>query len=253
MVITVQTLSGMNIAVELSVADTVQAAKDKVAPQLGVFPSQLVLLHGDNILQDTLALADACGEHPLEAQLTVVTSPLSGGFYFNSSDDDCESVAGSNTSAGVWAFFQNGDADIVVTESEITSESSDEDEQKDPYDSGMWLARYKGVIEQMDQSDFNIDVALCQRRGSFDDERAAKPSKIRGKMEANGNISLELVFAAGGCNDFIRSAAGLRWVVLRPKSEILDWDAMLKEVAQFWVPTSKPTGSKAKSSKCAVS
>lgn len=242
MVIKVQTLSGKDIVAELSVTDTVKAAKDKVAPQLGVVPSQLVLLHGENVLQDGWTLADACGEHPPEAQLTVVTTPtLSGTFYFNSSDVDCESPAGSDTGAQVWVF-QNGAADIIVTESEITSESGCGDEQKDPYDSGCWLARYSGVIGQMDQSDFNIDVALCQRRGSFDDERAAKPSRIRGEMLADGNVSLELVFAAGGCNSYICSAAGLKWILLRPKSEIPEWDAKLKEVAEVCVPPPKPTG-----------
>lgn len=255
MVITVQTPSGESIVAEFSFTDTVKATKEKIALQLGVLPSQLVLLHGEHVLQDAWVLGDACGENPLEAQLTVVTTPtLSGSFLFNSSDDGSEQPAGHNTGADAWAVFKNGAVDILVNESEITSESS-YGEDKDPYASGCWLARYSGVIGQMDQSDFSIDVTLCQRRGRYDDEKAVKPNIIMSKLSTDQkDISLELVFAAGGCNDYISSAAGLKWITLR-QNEIPEWRlAMLQVAGEVWVPGAKAkAGSKAKSRKCVVS
>lgn len=242
--ITVQTPSGSEIAGnELSPASTVNEAKDILAKRLGYSPSQLKLLHGNIILENTSVLADVCEESAPDTRLTLVVVPtITGIFTFRTKNCfEGGQPAGRNTSASVVAIFKNGNADILVSEHEITSLCSFDDDDKDPYgDIGDWLARYVGTIGYMADDAFSIDVTLCQRRGVYASEQAAEPSMIDGKRCSDNSISLEIVFAAGGCNDFHLSAAGLKWITLCEEDEVpKSYARNIEEVAEIWAPKPK--------------
>jgi len=137
------------------------------------------------------------------------------------------------------AVFKDGIADILVNEHEITSLVRVCHDDIDPYgDYGAWLARYIGVLHYMGHDDFSIDVTLCQRRGIYNQVRAGPRSVIQGKRcEHEKEISLEITFAAGGCNDYICSAAGKKWITLQQRDELpAEYARNVQEVAEVWAP-----------------
>jgi len=247
MAVTVHTVSGTDVAgADLSTTDEVKTAKETLAKHLSVVPSQLMLLHGGTVLNDTMVLDDVRENDTSELCLTVVIIPqLIGIFSFKTycAFDSLRPV-GSNTSASIVAVFKDGIADIVVNEHEITSSVCLCHDDKDPYgDYGAWLARYVGVFHYMDHDDFSIDVTLCQRRGIYNHEQAP-PSVIQGKWCAHEkDISLESFFAAGGCNDYVCSASGKTWITLQQRDELpAEYARNVQEVAEVWAPKLRTGG-----------
>jgi len=239
MVITVHTISGTNVTgADFSVTDKVKTAKEILAKHLGVVPSQLMLLHGEAFLQDSLVLEDVCGDNASEACLTVIIVPQLIFCFKTSCAFESMCRGGSDTSASIVAVFKDGTADIVINEYEVThSECVYHDDLyhgKDPYgDYGAWLARYVGTVRYMDNDDFSIDVTICQRRGIYN--LAAPPSVIKGKWLADGKgISLEVVFGARSSKS---PAAGKAWIMLQQRDKLpAEYARNIQEVAEVWAP-----------------
>ena len=170
--------------------------------------------------------------------------------------------AGLNTSASVSIQFErDGKVDILVEESEVTSESEDED--TDPYDQGLWRARYIGTIKGgfVDESVagnaggaeavseghiaafvINVNQDVCEFVGfdtqppehmPLDIECKLSHASPQAELSSKGTgsspqvsskllIHLRLHFEAGACND---GRAGMKWVVLTKRKKKAEWPA----------------------------
>lgn len=211
MVITVHTVSGTHVTdADFSASDEVKVAKDTIAMSLGVVASQLMLLHGETILEDTQVLEDVCGESSFEAGLTVVIVPQLTGIFCSKMSRvikyDGLILAGysDNSIVSIVAVFKDGTADIIVKEGLC---SADDDPDGEYF---AWLARYVGVVHYLDHDNVRIDVTLCQSTSMHKHLDDAAFNVIQGKWcpeEKEMFLEINLV-------------TGKKWIMLQERDQL---------------------------------
>ena len=201
----VATPAGEEVIVPAEAHESVKDLKAKLQATLGTAPGGMRILHGTEILDDTVKLEKALQEDEL---LSLIVSPLPDGTFQSKEYDDSNAPAGLNTNAEIVLKFGDGKCTVWMHESEITSDSEDED--YDEYEQGAaWEHEYWGEVRAAESTNFTIIVQGVKRKGCFS-PRVPEPVEIHGALSGD-EINVELPFAAGGCN---RGTAGLTWVSL---------------------------------------
>lgn len=214
-VVVVSMANGEQFDIQLSAGDTSWMVKKQLADKISKGPGRMRLIHGTTILHDDLVLAEEGVGGGTMLTLALVALPL-GKFALRQG----EAPAGSNTTAGVSAEFRDdGVVDINVVETEVTSDSEDDD--YDPYEQrAAWDCRYVGSASHGEGGGLIVKVSSCIRRGIFD---VAEPQVLAAEAgEDADELKLQIPFAAGGCNAHFLGCAGLCWITLQREAASIE-------------------------------
>uniref|UniRef100_A0A7S0BCI5 Ubiquitin-like domain-containing protein n=1 Tax=Pyrodinium bahamense TaxID=73915 RepID=A0A7S0BCI5_9DINO len=197
-VVVVEQLNGEEIRMSTEASDTLASLKRAVASRVNVAVGAVRLLRGSELLAAPHAtLSDAGIGDGCRLSLVVSQMPF-GGYAFDSNVHGGLQPAGRNTEAEVNASFsQDGSAEIVVDETERTSDSEGSD--YDPYESGAaFYASYGCELASCEGGYMKFRVTSTERKGRFRGTVADPMEEVVCKFVGDDGLDVLLPFAAGG-------------------------------------------------------
>ena len=151
----VATTASEEVIVPAESHETVKDLKAKLEAALGTAAGGMRILHGTEILDDTVKL-----EKPLQEDefLSLIVSPLPDGTFQSKGYDDSNAPSGFNTNAEIILKFSYGKCTVWMHETEITS-----DDEDDEYKEGAaWEHKYWGEVRAAEaQVSANVTNYIC--------------------------------------------------------------------------------------------